>query len=83
MNEIYLNRVLIYLQQELPDYQQHTKVTNGKFIITISDMANFQRTYEDLHQAIVNSINRIRNRDIDLEFTVKSENQERDFTIFK
>ena len=84
MNTPYFNRVLIYLQQELPeDYREHVCVINEKLIITIPDSVNFHQVYNTLHQAVVASISRIRSRDIDLEFTIKSKNQERDFKICK
>lgn len=36
-----------------------------------------------LHTAVTGSISRIRNREIDLEFTIRSKNQEHDFSIIK
>jgi hypothetical protein len=84
MNTAYLNRVLIYLQQELPeDYRQHIKLSGEKIIIPLPDTVNFSQAYEVLHPAITSSIGRIRNREIDLEFTIRSKNQERDFKILK
>jgi hypothetical protein len=84
MNRSYLNRVLTYLQQELPEsYRDGVMLLGEKLIIAIPDTVNFQQTYEVLHVHIIDSINRIRNRDIDLEFTVKSPVQERDFKILK
>jgi hypothetical protein len=84
MNEVYLNKVLIYLQQELPEnYRQHIKLSGEKLVITIPDTANFSQVYEALYESIVGSINRIRSRDIDLEFTIQSKIQERDFKIWK
>jgi len=84
MHTTYLNRVLIYLQQELPeDYREHICIINEKLIIIIPDSVNFHQAYDTLHQAVIASIGRIRSRDIDLEFTIKSKNQERDFKILK
>jgi len=84
MNTPYLNRVLIYLQQELPEiYREHITLTGGKLVITLTGTADFNLGYETLQQTIVNNISRIRNRQIDLEFTIKSKFQERDFKIFK
>jgi hypothetical protein len=83
MNTVYL-RVLIYLQQELPqEYWEQIRLTNEKFIITVPDTTNFQPVYELLHPIIVSCINRVRSRDMDLDFTVRSKNQERDFKILK
>lgn len=84
MNTTYLNRVLIYLQQELPEkYRAHIKLADERLVITLPGEESFQQDYEALHQTIVSSINRIRNRDTDLDFTVKSVYQERDFKIVK
>ncbi len=84
MNTAYLNKVLIYLQQELPeDYRKHIALTGEKLVVTIPGSANFSLAYESLHQTIITCINRVRNRDIDLEFTIKSKTQERDFKILK
>lgn len=84
MNADYLNRVVIYLQQELPeDYRQLVRLSGEKLIISLPETANFSQVYEVLHQTITNSIGRIRNREIDLEFTIRSKNQERDFKISK
>lgn len=74
--------VRVYLQQELSEtYREHIQVSSEKLIITIPDTANFSQAYEVLQETIVGSINRIRNREIDLEFTIRSINQERDFKI--
>ncbi|EHQ24681.1 hypothetical protein [Mucilaginibacter paludis] len=84
MNTAYLNRVLIYLHQELPQqYREQIRLTDEKFIVTVPDTSNFQSVYELLHPTIVSCINRVRNRDMDLEFTIRSKNQERDFKILK
>jgi hypothetical protein len=83
MNE-YLNKVLIYLQQELPEnYREQIQLNGEKLIVSIPDTANFSQAYEALHQTIVSSIERVRIRQIDLEFTVKSKVQQRDFKILK
>lgn len=84
MNTEYLNMVRVYLQQELPEtYREHIKLSGEKLVISIADTANFSEVYETLHETIVGSINRIRNRDIDLEFTIQSTIQERDFKIWR
>jgi hypothetical protein len=84
MNIDYLNRVLIYLQQELPEnHREHISLTGEKLVVILPETANFSQAYETLHPAIISSINRIRNREIDLEFSIRSKNQERDFKISK
>ncbi len=83
MNEIYLNRVLIYLQQELPSRREQLRVIGGKIEINLAATEPFQPAFEHLQQTIADSIGRVRNREIDLEFTVKTAVQERDFKILK
>lgn len=80
----YLNRVLIFLKQELPEnYRQCISLENDRFIVSISDDMNFGPVYNDTFELINSNINRIRNRELELDFTVKSKNQERDFKILK
>jgi hypothetical protein len=84
MNAVYLNMVRIYLQQELPEiYREHIKLTDERLIISIADTASFSQAYETLQEAITVCIDRIRNREIDLEFTIQSTIQRRDFKILK
>lgn len=83
MNEAYLQKVLIYLQQELPEWRDRLMIMGGKLVINIAATETFQPTFELINHAINNSMSRVRNRETDLEFTVKSTAQERDFKIFK
>ena len=80
----YLNRVLTYLKQELPDqYGNMIQLVDNRFTISIRDDVNFITVYDDIYISISNSIGRIRNREIELDFNVKSTHQERDFRILK
>ena len=84
MNEVYLNMVRTYLQQELPEaYREHIKLTDERLVISIADTTDFNRVYENLYEIITSSIDRIRNREMDLEFTIQSTIQRRDFKIWK
>jgi hypothetical protein len=84
MNEVYLNMVRIYLQQELPEiYRKHIKQTDERLVISIAETDNFNQVYEILQETIAVCIDRIRNREIDLEFTIQSTIQRRDFKIWK
>ncbi|HTD99026.1 MAG TPA: hypothetical protein VK668_07045 [Mucilaginibacter sp.] len=83
MNEEYLNRVLIYLQQELPEYRAALSLKAGKFVFTLPEGLAFQPFYEKLFAAVSACTGRIRNREYDLDFKVWSPNQERDFTVLK
>jgi len=83
MNEEYLNRVLIYLQQELPAYREVLKLQLGKFVFSVPEETPFQSYYESVFVAVSAATGRIRNREYDLDFNVWSKNQERDFKILK
>lgn len=83
MNEEYLNRVLIFLQQELPGYKNLLALKAGKFVFTLPAETAFQLYYESLFTAISACTGRIRNRKHDLDFKVWSPNQERDFKVLK
>jgi hypothetical protein len=83
MNE-YLNRVLIYLKQELPEgYRDTVKLQIDRIIITIPDDVEFDPTYAELYRVVVKLIDRVRKREYDLNFTMKSSVQLRDFKIIK
>ncbi|MES2265606.1 MAG: hypothetical protein V4520_02520 [Bacteroidota bacterium] len=80
----YLNRVFIYLKQELPNaYRESITVDNDVFVITVPDDIGFNDLFSELHESIVASIERVRKRDYDLNFTIKSTRQLRDFTILR
>lgn len=83
MNETYLQKVLIYLQQEMPDRKEQIRVLGGRLVINIAADEQFHPAFEHIQQSITESMNRVRNRETDLEFTVKSAIQERDFKILK
>jgi hypothetical protein len=83
MNEEYLNRVNIFLQQELPGYKDELALKSGTFVFTLPAGLAFQSYYEGLFAAVSACVSRIRNRESDLDFKVWSPNQERDFTILK
>ncbi len=83
MNEAYLQKVLIYLQQELPEHKAQITAANGRIIFEIETSGQFQQVYDQLNALINACVLRIRNREIDLDFTIKAKNQERDFKIIK
>ncbi|MDT3401022.1 hypothetical protein [Mucilaginibacter terrae] len=81
---IYLKKVLIFLKQELPEeYRGSLEFHNDKFVLTLPENEAFQSSYQSLHALILTQVNRIRDRQIDLHFTIKSKFQERDFTIIR
>lgn len=83
MNKEYLDKVVIFLQQELPQFKADISLIGNTIEFQVAEGQIFQTYYDKVHQAVGLSINRIRNRDFDLDFTVKSKNQERDFKIYK
>lgn len=83
MQREYLQRVLIYLQQELPAYKEMLRLNKEQFIFSVPDVTGFQPFYEKLFAEVNTCIGRVRNREVDLDFKVWSKYQERDFTILK
>lgn len=83
MNEAYVHKVLIYLQQEMPERRGQIRAIGGKLIVDIPVTEEFQPAFDHFQQSATNSINRIRNREIDLQFTIKSGLEEREFMILK
>jgi hypothetical protein len=83
MHTEYLEKVLIYLQQELPGYKADITLENGVLVFRVPQGKAFQPYYESVFAAASACIGRIRNQEIDLAFSVKSPNQERDFCLLK
>lgn len=83
MENEYLRRVVVYLQQELPEYQKMVAVKNDQIVFTVHPGAAFEPFYQQLHTSVSNCIGRIRNREIDIELKVWSPVQERDFKVLK
>jgi hypothetical protein len=80
----YLNRVLIYLQKELPKaYRESIELDDERLVITIPDDEHFLIKCSELHVKISANIERVREREYDLHFTIRSTGQQRDFTISK
>ena len=81
---LHLNKVLIFLKQELPPaYNELIKLVNDIFVINLPNGEVFETAYQSIFPLITTSVNRIRNREYDFKFSVKSNNQERDFIILK
>lgn len=81
MEDEYINRVLIYLKQELPDLQDWLELKNGKVIISVPAGQAFPPFYEKVFNSVTAATTRIRKREKDIDFTVRSPVQERDFKI--
>lgn len=83
MQEEYLKKVLIYLKQELPEYQDQLGIADGRLVFMVPLNTPFQPYYERLFTSISERVGRVSNRKRDIDFTVRSPTQERDFRIIK
>jgi hypothetical protein len=83
MHTEYLKRVVVFLQQELPEYQEMLAVKANQLVFTVHPGAAFEPFYQKLFASVTSCTTRIRNREIDLEFKVWSPTQERDFKVLK
>jgi len=83
MHTEYLNRVVIYLQQEMPEYQEMLAIKDNQVVFTVHPGAAFEQFYQQLFASVSACVIRIRNREIDLEFKVWSPTQERDFKVLR
>jgi hypothetical protein len=83
MNESYLKRVVTYLQQELPEYQEMVNLNANEIIFTVHTGASFEQFYQKVFGSVSSCTARIRNREIDLDFKVWSPTQERNFKVLK
>lgn len=80
----YLIRVLLYLKQELPKpYKESIELDDDRFVITILDDEHFTIKCSDLRVKISTNIERVKKRDYDLHFTIRSSRHQKDFTILK
>ncbi|RKR84633.1 hypothetical protein BDD43_4880 [Mucilaginibacter gracilis] len=75
--------MVIYLQQELPEYQEMLTVKANQIVFTVPPGAVFEQFYQKLFASISACTARIRNREIDLEFKVWSPTQQRNFKVLK
>jgi pentose-5-phosphate-3-epimerase len=83
MSTEYLRLVVIYLKQELPEYQEMLVVKDNQIVFTVHPGAAFEQFYQRVFNSVSECTSRIRNREIDLEFKVWSPAQERDFKVLK
>jgi antitoxin component HigA of HigAB toxin-antitoxin module len=80
----YLNRVLLYLKQELPNpYKESIELDEDTFVITLPDDEHFTIKCSEVHVKICTHIERVRTREYDLHFTIRSSRLQKDFTIVK
>jgi hypothetical protein len=77
--------VRIYLKQELPPpHNELIEIEDGKLVIKLPDNGlSFNVNYDYVFAMVSQKVKDIRNRDYDLNFTVRSPNQLRDFKILK
>lgn len=79
----YLNKVLIYLKQELPKYQDQLDIIDGRLVFVVPENTAFQAYYERVFASVSECVGGVRKRKRDIDFTVRSPIQERDFRIIK
>lgn len=81
----HLIMVRVFLKQELPPlYNDLISIEDEAIVITLPDNGKPFNTNYDIVFALINEqVQRIRNRECDLNFTVKTANQLRDFKIYK
>ncbi len=81
----YLEMVRVYLSQELPPlYNTLVSVVDGRIRITLPEIGkSFNDSYAIVQPMIVECINRIRELKYNVNFTIWSETQLREFTIAK
>lgn len=85
MNEgVYIGKVQVYLMQELPNpYNKLITVNNDNIVLVLPESIPFGDGYALLFKLIEASVERIRNREYDLNFTIWTRNQTRDFKIYR
>jgi hypothetical protein len=81
----HLVMVRVYLKQELPPpYNELIEVEDDKIIIILPENGQpFNVNYDHVFGMINQRVKEIRDRQYELNFTVRSQNQLRDFTILK
>lgn len=81
----YLNMIRVYLMQELPPpYNNSIEVNDRRIMVLLPETGrSFNKSYELLNRMIVDSIGRVRNLQHDLDFSIWTPHQLRDFTISK
>jgi hypothetical protein len=81
---VYLEKVRVFLTQELPQpYNKLVTINDSATTAVIPESITFNYGYAKLYHLIETSIQRIRNREYDLNFTIWTPNQLRDFKIYK
>lgn len=81
----HLIQVRVFLKQELPaPYNELINIEDDRIVISLPDNGKpFNANYEEVFNMVNENVARIRNREYDLDFTVKTANQLRDFRIYK
>ena len=74
-----------YLKQELPPpYNELIEIEGVRIVIKLpKNELDFNVNFDHIYNMIRQRVKDIRNRDQDLNFTVKGTNQLRDFTLLK
>ncbi|RFZ90074.1 hypothetical protein D0C36_22800 [Mucilaginibacter conchicola] len=67
----------------MPKHGNNLRLDDGVFVFRKPGGQSFQSYYEEIYQAVILNVERIRQRKTDLHFSVWSSYQERDFKILK
>jgi hypothetical protein len=81
MDAEYLEKVKIYLQQEMPDFEAGICLVWEVLVFRVPARQVFQAYDDAVFAEVTTCITRIRNREPALDFLVRSDFQERDFAI--
>jgi len=81
----HLIQVRVFLKQELPPpYNELISIEDEKIVISLPDNGkSFNTNYDEVFNMVTENVARIRNREYELDFSVKGINQLRDFKIYK
>jgi hypothetical protein len=81
----HLIMIRVFLKQEMPPpYNELISIEDDKIVIRLPDNGKpFNDNYDEVFKLVSDNVARIRNRESDLDFSVKATNQLRDFKIYK
>jgi hypothetical protein len=83
MNDYY-KMIYVYLSQDLPvQYKNYLRFDGADIMFVIPGNENFNSMFNRISNATENYINEIRERKMDIKFTVWKSTQSRDFFIYK
>ncbi|GAA4321597.1 hypothetical protein GCM10023149_21510 [Mucilaginibacter gynuensis] len=79
----YLNMVLVYLQNELPEYKTVLTIHDGQFILKVEDDIPFHNSLKTAMEKVNKVLSDGKIIEYDLIFTVWNSNNQKQFEIKK